>query len=722
MRSTLRTRAPWLLFGLLLLCGSWAASVPSAARAELRGGAAVVDVTPLKLPVLVNGGMVSRSVDSVKTRINARALVLDDGQLRLAIVVVDTCMMPRPLLDDAKKLAAQRTKIAPEHMLIAATHSHTAPSSMACLGTNADPAYVPYLREKLAEVIAAAEANLQPARVGWAVGNAAPLTALRRWIRRPDRVDDDPFGNPTVRANMHAGRVWDDVVGESGPEDPDLSLMAVQTADGRPLAVLANFSMHYFGDQALSADYFGLFCEGMQTRLGADGKSDRPPMVAMMSHGCSGDIWRRDYTKPASSKDKDYTISEYSNALLDVALEAYKRVEYQADADLAMDEARLKLRYRVPDKQRLEWSQRIVRDMGDRLPKTREEIYAREQLILHERQSTEVVVQALRIGRIGIATTPTETYALTGLKIKHQSPLKQTMVLDLTNGGDGYIPPPEQHLFGGYNTWPARSAGLEVQAEPKITETAIQLLENVAGRPRRLFVQSLGETAGRVLAAKPVAYWRLDEFAGPRAKDATAAHRDAFYEPAVAYFLAGPRSESFCGDGEQNRAAHFAGGRLNARLAGLKDQYSISIWFWNGMPRDAREVAGWLASRGPDHGLGPDGDHLGLAGSGKHAGRLVFLHGNDETKLVVGRSPIDRWTWSHAVLVRDGANVRVYLNGAAAPELETRVGKGVPPGFDQWFFGGRSDRASSWEGRLDEIAVFDRALSPADIARLYGTP
>ena len=99
----------------------------------------------------------------------------------------------------------------------------------------------------------------------------------------------------------------------------------------------------------------------------------------------------------------------------------------------------------------------------------------------------------MRIGIIGaenshtaaIATTPNETYALTGLKIKAHSPLEQTMVFDLANGGDGYIPPPEQHRLGGYNTWPARSAGLEVQAEPKIAEAAIQLLERVCDAPRR---------------------------------------------------------------------------------------------------------------------------------------------------------------------------------------------------------------------------------------------
>ena len=166
------------------------------ADAQLRAGATVVDATPIQFPVFVNGGMTSRSLDFVKTKINVRAIVLDDGDDRLAIAVVDSCMMPRPFLDEVKQLASQRTKIRPNRILISATHTHSAPSTLGCLGTDADPTYTPYLREKIAEALAAAEANLEPARVGWAVANAAEFTALRRWIRRPDRLANDPFRKP----------------------------------------------------------------------------------------------------------------------------------------------------------------------------------------------------------------------------------------------------------------------------------------------------------------------------------------------------------------------------------------------------------------------------------------------------------------------------------------------------------------------------------------------
>ncbi|MCX6854048.1 MAG: hypothetical protein NTV80_03990 [Verrucomicrobia bacterium] len=674
----------------------------SLSRAEFRAGASVTDITPVKLPVFVNGGMTSRYIDQIRTRVNARAVVLSDGKNQVAIVIVDSCMMGRDVLDDAKAMASIKTGIPRDRILISATHTHTAPSSMGCLGTDADSSYIPYLKEKLVEAISAAQASLQPARIGFAKADAAEFTALRQWIRRPDRLAEDPFGNMTVRANMHAGKNWDDAVGESGPEDPDLSLIAIQSKSGKPLAILANFSMHYFGDKDISADYFGPFSEGLKQRIDPEGT-----MVGMMSHGCSGDIYRVDYTLPEKDRPK-WTLEEYTSGLLDIAVKAYRGIEYREDADIAMAEQRMTLNYRVPDKQRLEWAQRIVAEMGDRLAKTPTEVYAREQIILHDRQKTEIVVQSLRIGDIGIATTPNETYAITGLKIKAASPLSKTMVIELANGGDGYIPPPEMHAWGGYNTWAARSAGLEIMAEPKITQAAISLLEKVSLAPRKKLGLSAGPATKAIAGLKPYAWWRLNELTGPLAEDASGHHRTAAYEGGVAYYLEGPHSAQFCA-GEKNRAPHLVEGRLSTDLAGMGEQWSASFWFWNGMPNEARDVTGWLFSRDYSQGISSYGEHLGIGGKNATAGKLIF----QTDTLLVGKTDIPRWTWQHLVLVRSGDQVRVYLNGQLEIEGAAKACKIAP-----CFFGSRSDFESSLEGRLDEIAVFDRALSQNEIHQL----
>ncbi|MFK7817616.1 MAG: LamG-like jellyroll fold domain-containing protein [Planctomycetaceae bacterium] len=687
-----------VLFGLM----------PVVSWAELKAGAAVTDITPPKLPVIVNGGMRSRTVDKINTRISARSLAVSDGKTTLVIVVADSCMMPKSLLDETKQLASKRTGVPADHMLISATHAHSAPSSMAALGTDADLNYVPFIKEKLAESIVTALAEMKPAEVGFGKGNAADFTALRRWIRRPDRIGEDPFGNKTVRATMHAARNLDNVTGESGPEDPDLSLISFRSKTGKPIAVLANFSMHYFSDRDISADYFGHFCNDLRDHI-APGSA----FVGIMSHGCSGDIWRRDYTKP-DNWDPKQTIRQYATGLVDITARVYEGIEYRSDVDVAMVERRLKMKYRVPNQQRLAWAKTIVAEMGDRLPETQPEIYAREQVLLHELQETEIVVQALRIGDIGIATTPCETYAITGLKIKAASPLPHNMVIELANGGDGYIPPPEQHLFGGYNTWAARSAGLEVQAEPKIAEACIGLLEQVSGKARRSTGLSRGAAAEAMAVLKPHAWWRLNELAGPIAVDSSGNNHHATYEPHVTFYLEGPHSNAFCKN-QTNRAAMFVGGRVHARMDKFSNTYTIAGWIWNGLPNDARDVTGWIWSRDRNHGLNSYGVHFGLGGK-TNPGRLMLLQGTDDSSAIVGQSEIKRWQWHHVAVVRDGTSVQIYVDGKL--DVEGTIEPIANSRVQDFFIGGRSDNSANWEGRLDEFAIFQRALSAKEIAAL----
>ena len=101
-------------------------------RAELRAGAAAIDITPRTFPVLINGGMTSNSANAVTTPIHARAIVMEDGRERVALVVVDSCMMSRPFLDEVKAMASKKTGIRPDRMMISATHAHSVPASMSC--------------------------------------------------------------------------------------------------------------------------------------------------------------------------------------------------------------------------------------------------------------------------------------------------------------------------------------------------------------------------------------------------------------------------------------------------------------------------------------------------------------------------------------------------------------------------------------------------------------
>ncbi|HAK96333.1 MAG TPA: hypothetical protein DCM87_15410, partial [Planctomycetes bacterium] len=503
--DAMRARAnAWLARWLL------AAGAPSGA-APLRAGAYARDITPAEFPVLVCGGFLEASADKANDRLHARSLVLERGSTRIAVTIVDTCVMPRELIDEAKALAHAATGIPPARMLIAATHTHSAPSAMACLGSDRDEPYARKLPALIAASIEAAARDLVPVRVGWTAVDAPEHTHCRRWILRPDRMRADPFGAVTVRATMHPGYQNPDFVGPAGPVDPALSVLAVARLDGAPLAVLANYSMHYFGAPAVSADYYGVFADALARRIGAG--SAQTPVVTMMSQGTSGDLHWMDYDRPQRNVARD----AYAEELAQIAFDAYRTIRYEADVPLDMVEETMTLARRVPDDARLAWARPIAAAMAGRKPRDIPEVYAREQLMLAAEPVRELKLQALRIGGLGIAAVPCEVFGITGLRIKAQSPFERTIVMELANGEEGYIPPPAQHALGGYTTWPARTAALEVGAEPKIVDTALGLLEKLAGAPRRDLAVPRGRFAEAVLAARPRAFLRLEEFEGPRA-------------------------------------------------------------------------------------------------------------------------------------------------------------------------------------------------------------
>ena len=101
-----------LQFGLTALLVVCSLQGTSAADKVFRAGAFAIDITPLELPVLVNGNMNAVSADKVNDRLHARCLVLDDGTNQAAIVIVDSCMLPRTLLEITGGLHLTRSFLA----------------------------------------------------------------------------------------------------------------------------------------------------------------------------------------------------------------------------------------------------------------------------------------------------------------------------------------------------------------------------------------------------------------------------------------------------------------------------------------------------------------------------------------------------------------------------------------------------------------------------------
>ncbi|MCA9219311.1 MAG: hypothetical protein KDA71_03225 [Planctomycetales bacterium] len=449
-----------------------------------RAGAFAIDVSPQHFPVIVNGGMTERTADKIVDRLHARCLVLDDGTKQIAIAVVDSCMLPRDLLDQAKQMASQATGIPTSRMLISATHTHSAPASMGCLGSDPDPTYVAFLPGQIAKGIIQAQKNLAPARIGWAVSQEPNNVYVRRFLMKPGKANTTRFtGHTNDRAQMNPGLNNPNAIRRTGRPDTDVSVVSLQSPEGRPIALLANYSTHYAGSPAISADYFGVFCEKIAERIGANEASgDHPPFMAAMTNGTSGDANCVDFVRNAPRKFDYFSVAEDVAA---AAEQAYRRIEYHDWAPIEMSEALLELAVRLPDEQELAEAKEFVATFADRKPKTTDEVYAREAVILSQLPPTrELKLQAIRLGELGIAAIPNEVYSITGLTIKTDSPFPTTFTIELANGAEGYIPTPDQHALGGYTTWRARTSCLEEQAEPKIRATVLKLLREVYAAAR----------------------------------------------------------------------------------------------------------------------------------------------------------------------------------------------------------------------------------------------
>jgi len=250
----------------------------------------------------------------------------------------------------------------------------------------------------------------------------------------------------------------------------------VQSRDGRPLALLGNYSTHYAGSPALSADYFAVFATEIGRLIGA--KGEKPRFVGIMSNGTSCDANCYDFTSP---KRRKYDYHSVGRDVAKAAFAAYKTIEYRDWVPLEMREQLLALGVRMPCEEEIAKAREFSKTFAGRKPKNWEEVYAHEIIELSKMPTTrELKVQAIRIGGLGIAAIPCEAYGSTGLAIKAASPMKTTMNISLANGGEGYIAPPEQHKLGGYTTWRARSSCLEELAEPKIKAAAVGLLVEVA--------------------------------------------------------------------------------------------------------------------------------------------------------------------------------------------------------------------------------------------------
>jgi hypothetical protein len=294
------------LLGLLL------AGAGRPARAELLAGAARVDLTPdVKADPVPLGGYFARRgapATGVHDPVYARALVVQSGGTRLAIVSVDLCFLPANLKADVVDLltASPLHGLDGAHLFLAATHTHTGPDPLAMHAGNTFtnlPGWSLYsarLRRFTAQRIDAAireaDAHLVPARIG----SAAIETKDLNRNRRGDRI-----------------------------VDPTLTVLKVTDVAGRPLAAVVNFAAHptLYDEKMMdiSADWPGVMTADIENQMG-------PDTVCLFLNGAEGDA----SPNGVDQERGDARIAAYGHAVSRVALPLLTGVTPRPDAACAL--------------------------------------------------------------------------------------------------------------------------------------------------------------------------------------------------------------------------------------------------------------------------------------------------------------------------------------------------------------------------------------------------
>jgi hypothetical protein len=447
--------APWLAPALSIGAGGSQLPGNGPSPGELRVGFSQLDITP-PVGAIITGPALPVSV-GMDDPLRARAMVVQSGDHKLAIVGLDLVKIRRDLADAAIAQASVRTGIARDAVLICPSHNHSSPLIPAQGNSaTANKDYRSTLPKRIADSIEQANKALQPARMfigrslvyeghhNRRVVSKSDGLVLNTWLKKLNDLEQVP-----------------QVLGTEGPIDPELWVARFDASDGRVLGTLVNFTCHpalhdRTGLKTWSADFPGVIADKIAEAYGKES-------VCVFTQGASGNI------APPVQFTPDWR--ERSAVFAKAAVEAAKKA-IPVKEPIAVGYARRDVT--VP-----RCNPGAQRDGAiTRLGWRPESFQSAKRDAANMPPALKVPVSAARIGPLGIATNAGELFVEWGLSIKKRSPFPHTIVAELTNDWIGYEPTELAFQHEGYETLAGvdfvSRAGIET-----LVNTAVELLQEL---------------------------------------------------------------------------------------------------------------------------------------------------------------------------------------------------------------------------------------------------
>ena len=436
---------------------------------QILGGVAPVNITPPVGGYLQGYTRGKRSI-GIHREIYAKALVVDDGSTKAAIVTVDLIGLDQSTVASMRDEAARLTDIPPENVMVSASHSHAGPTTMQGADGNdwavlwGNPSDLDYNRElvkKVGGAVAMAARDMRPVTVGFGVGEAH--FNINRRLPTSEGTITAPNPDGVVDHRVKVVKLMDiekrDATGTDSPEPP-------------PLAVLFQFTCHptimAMENLEIGPDYPGVAQAFVEDAYGGGPTSGHglphgSGTVALFVQGCSGDI-RPNLTTPDRTQFRSGTKRDAHRLGRILGAEVVKvceEVEARSfSGPVRVASTRITLPYtKLPERRELEeliakggtmthWGHLDTqgRMFGDAVWA---ELTLRRMKQGSVPNGVEIEMQALRIGELIIVGIPGEVFAEIGFQIE-ETISGPSLVLGYTNGNVGYLCTEAAYEGGGY--------------------------------------------------------------------------------------------------------------------------------------------------------------------------------------------------------------------------------------------------------------------------------
>lgn len=427
----------------------------------MRAGFHITDITP-PLGVHLAGHFVDRPANEIHDPITARALVLDDGNSRAALLGADLVGIPEQIAAEARDLITDQTGIPPEATMIWATHTHAGPELGDLGWSPQSPQYNKLLPGMLAGAVVAAAHNVCDITARFAIGTEDRISFNRRYRMRDGTVQTNPgVGNPAVAA-------------VDGPIDPDVGVLLLD-CDGRTAGALVNFACHLdvigSGNHSYSADFPYFMHEALGAVYG-------PDFCSIFANGACGNLNHINVFAARRQGGFDHARL-MGRTLAGEVLKADFLAEPIELAPISCASEQVELQLRQFSDEEIAQFRSDLDDPEFASSRVSSGNFARGRaeraLAIVEAgiSSQRVEVQVIRLGELALVAIPGEYFVEFGLQIKQCSPAGATFLIELANGSIGYIPTRAAFEGGAYE---GSSARFDAAAGETLAAAALRML------------------------------------------------------------------------------------------------------------------------------------------------------------------------------------------------------------------------------------------------------